>query len=169
MSLLTEIEVLIKEEELDKPCRNREKLFRRYFVIWFLRENRISLIRIGKMLNKHHATVLHSIEQHERMMKPKTGDDYYKEITKDLHERFLNGYLLNEDNHGDIFQDVMMASSYYHLMMIKKRIQKGYYNMEKTSTFVGDRAADTSEANQEPGEGGLLCAQIIGNQQAGNS
>ncbi len=58
----------LQEEELDKPCRNREKLFRRYFVIWFLRENRIPVTRIGKMIGKHHATVLHSLQQHELMM-----------------------------------------------------------------------------------------------------
>jgi hypothetical protein len=169
MSLLTEIKILIQEEELDKPCRNREKLFRRYFVIWFLRENKIPIVKIGRMVNKHHATVLHALEQHELMMKPKTGDENYKKITEDLRHRFLDRYFMNEDNEGDILQDVMMANSYYDLMIIKKRVSNGYYNMEKTSTFVGDRAADTSEANQEPREGGLLCAQIIGNQQAGNS
>jgi hypothetical protein len=147
MSLLNEIQILIQEEELDKPCRNREKLFRRYFVIWFLRENRIPITRIGKMIGKHHATVLHSLEQHELMMRPKTGDENYKEITKDLRSRFMDKYFMNEDNQGDIFQDVMMASSYYDLTIIKKRITKGYYDTEKTHKFVGDRAANTSEAN----------------------
>jgi hypothetical protein len=169
MTLLNEIEILIKEEELDKPCRNREKLFRRYFVIWFLRENKIPIMKIGRMISKHHSTVLHAIEQHHLMMRPKTGDENYKKITEDLRHRFMDKYFINEDNEGDLMQDVMMASSYYDLTIIKKRIEKGYYNMEKTSTFVGDRAANTSEANQEPREGGLLCSEVISNQQARNS
>jgi hypothetical protein len=76
---------------------------------------------------------------------------------------------MNEDNEGDLMQDVMMANSYYDLTIIKKRVANGYYNMEKTSTFVSDRAANTSEANQESREGGLLCAEVISNKQARNS
>ena len=147
MTLLNEIQILIEKEELDKPCRNREKLFRRYFVIWFLRENKIPIMKIGKMVGKHHATVLHALEQHELMMRPKTGDENYKKITEDLRHRFLDRYFYNEDKEGDILQDVMMANSYYDLKIIKKRISNGYYNMEKTSTFVGDRAANTGETN----------------------
>jgi predicted transcriptional regulator YheO len=147
--MLNEIQILIEEEELNKPCRNREKLFRRYFVIWFLRENKIPIMKIGKMIGKHHATVLHSLQQHELMMRPKTGDDNYKKITEDLRHRFMDKYFINEDNEGDLMQDVMMASSYYDLTIIKKRIEKGYYDIKKTYTFVGDRAANTVETDQK--------------------
>ena len=59
----------IKREEFDSPNRDKEILFARYFVAYYLRNNYnttnkvLSLKRIGKLINRDHATVLNAIRQ----------------------------------------------------------------------------------------------------------
>ena len=56
----------IVKYQLDTNCRNRAYVYKRYYVMYRLNNCKVSLTQIGKMLNRHHATVIHGIRMHRR-------------------------------------------------------------------------------------------------------
>jgi IS30 family transposase len=56
----------IKKYQLDTDSRNRSYVYKRYYVMYRLNKCKVSLTQIGKMLNRHHATVIHGIRMHRR-------------------------------------------------------------------------------------------------------
>ena len=56
----------ITKYKLDTNSRNRAYVYKRYYVMYRLNKCKVSLTQIGKMLNRHHATVIHGIRMHRR-------------------------------------------------------------------------------------------------------
>ena len=56
----------IVKYQLDTNSRNRAYVYKRYYVMYRLNKCKVSLTQIGKMLNRHHATVIHGIRMHRR-------------------------------------------------------------------------------------------------------
>ena len=56
----------ITKYKLDTNSRNRSYVYKRYYVMYRLNKCKVSLTQIGKMLNRHHATVIHGIKMHRR-------------------------------------------------------------------------------------------------------
>lgn len=56
----------IEKYQLDTNSRHRSFVYKRYYVMYRLNKCKVSLTKIGKMLNKHHATVIHGIRMHRR-------------------------------------------------------------------------------------------------------
>jgi IS30 family transposase len=56
----------ITKYQLDTNSRNRSYVYKRYYVMYRLNKCNVSLTQIGKMLNRHHATVIHGIRMHRR-------------------------------------------------------------------------------------------------------
>ena len=66
---MTELDFLkeqITKYKLDTNSRNRSYVYKRYYVMYRLNKCKVSLTQIGKMLNRHHATVIHGIRMHRR-------------------------------------------------------------------------------------------------------
>ena len=66
---MTEVKFLkeqITKYKLDTNSRNRSYVYKRYYVMYRLNKCKVSLTQIGKMLNRHHATVIHGIKMHRR-------------------------------------------------------------------------------------------------------
>ena len=66
---MTELDFLkeqIAKYKLDTNSRNRSYVYKRYYVMYRLNKCKVSLTQIGKMLNRHHATVIHGIRMHRR-------------------------------------------------------------------------------------------------------
>ena len=56
----------ITKYKLDTNSRNRAYVYKRYYVMYRLNKCKVSLTQIGKMLNRHQATVIHGIRMHRR-------------------------------------------------------------------------------------------------------
>ena len=56
----------ITKYQLATNSRNRSYVYKRYYVMYRLNKCKVSLTQIGKMLNRHHATVIHGIRMHRR-------------------------------------------------------------------------------------------------------
>lgn len=56
----------ITKYHLDTNSRHRSFVYKRYYVMYRLNKCKVSLTQIGKMLNRHHATVIHGIRMHRR-------------------------------------------------------------------------------------------------------
>jgi IS30 family transposase len=56
----------IAKYQLDTNSRNRSYVYKRYYVMYRLNKCNLSLSEIGRMMNRHHATVIHGIRMHRR-------------------------------------------------------------------------------------------------------
>jgi IS30 family transposase len=56
----------IKKYQLDNNSRNRSYVYKRYYIMYRLNKCNLSLSEIGRMMNRHHATVIHGIKMHRR-------------------------------------------------------------------------------------------------------
>ena len=66
---MTELDFLkeqITKHQLDNNSRHRSYVYKRYYIMYRLNKCKVSLTQIGKMLNRHHATVIHGIRMHRR-------------------------------------------------------------------------------------------------------
>ena len=66
---MTELNFLkeqITKHQLDNNSRHRSYVYKRYYIMYRLNKCKVSLTQIGKMLNRHHATVIHGIRMHRR-------------------------------------------------------------------------------------------------------
>jgi chromosomal replication initiation ATPase DnaA len=66
---MTELNFLkeqITKHQLDNNSRHRSYVYKRYYIMYRLNKCKVSLTQIGKMLNRHHATVIYGIRMHRR-------------------------------------------------------------------------------------------------------
>jgi chromosomal replication initiation ATPase DnaA len=55
-------------DKLTSDSRAREIAHARYLVMRLLRDDGASLCTIGRLMDKHHTTVLHGLSEHERLL-----------------------------------------------------------------------------------------------------
>jgi len=84
MTKIEEITAIIAAEELNLPNRQREKVYRRFYLANLLRMEGLMLKEIGALLDKNHATIIHYIESHKYWTRIK--DRQYLNYTIDLIE-----------------------------------------------------------------------------------
>ena len=66
---MTELKFLkeqITKYQLATNSRNRSYVYKRYYVMYRLNKCKLSLSEIGRLMNRHHATVIHGIKMHRR-------------------------------------------------------------------------------------------------------
>ena len=66
---MTEVKFLkeqITKYQLATNSRNRSYVYKRYYVMYRLNKCKLTLSEIGRLLNRHHATVIHGIRMHRR-------------------------------------------------------------------------------------------------------
>jgi IS30 family transposase len=56
----------IAKYQLDNNYRYRDCVYKRFYVMYRLQKCKLSLTKIGELLNRHHATVIHGIRMHRR-------------------------------------------------------------------------------------------------------
>jgi hypothetical protein len=84
MTKIEEITAIIAAEELNLPNRQREKVYRRFYLANLLRIEGLMLKEIGALLDKNHATIIHYIDSHKYWTRVK--DRQYLNYTIDLME-----------------------------------------------------------------------------------
>jgi hypothetical protein len=166
MNRLALIHDFIEIHGLKNKLRRRELVYKRYYIYNELREAGLNLMQTAEVFEKDHSSICHGLRIHSDMVRFR--DAVYASETKCVADYLGDSKFMHSagtyrrKKEYNLEQDILEAKWLEEFLRIKRRLKLGIY--EKTSTFVGDRAADTSEANQEPREGGLLCAQVIGNQ-----
>jgi IS30 family transposase len=56
----------IAKHQLDNNSRHRSYVYKRYYIMYRLNKCNLSLSEIGRLMNRHHATVIHGIKMHRR-------------------------------------------------------------------------------------------------------
>jgi hypothetical protein len=107
---------------------------------------------------------MHLYKQHYNLSEGKFKDPYYWDTVKDLSALLKNDNFFEDVVEINIYLDIVNCYFLEDFELIKKRVMEGYYNKKKISTFARDGTTDTSEVDQELGEGGVLRTQIVGHE-----
>ena len=111
---MTELKFLkeqITKYQLATNSRNRSYVYKRYYVMYRLNKCKLSLSEIGRLMNRHHATVIHGIRMHRRWTRMK--DKVY------LHE--IDALIQSSDNLD--YEDKYKVSAIERFNYINVRIQ----------------------------------------------
>jgi hypothetical protein len=109
-----EIEFLkeqIAKYQLTNNSRNRSYVYKRYYIMYRLNKCKMSLTNIGKLLNRHHASVIHGVKMHRRWSRMQ--DKVYLHEIEPLVEAALN----------NDYEDKYKVSAIEHFNYINVRIQ----------------------------------------------
>ena len=93
---LNEVKQYIKDNRLNTKNRKRPQVYQRAFLSAYLYDNGVTLEEIGRLFNRHHATIMHSISLHTDLTSYK--DDLYCDLTARLsHKTNTNKHITDED------------------------------------------------------------------------
>ena len=118
--MIEEIIEYINVNDLKVKSRYRHVLYKRYYIYNLLRNNGLSLSRIGRMFNQTHATVLHGIANHNVWYKAK--DPIYLLHTRELREMFVA-----RQYYTPLRIKILECNSMDELEKIKNQIKNNYY------------------------------------------
>ena len=65
----------VKKYNLDTKDRYRVYTYKRFYIMYRLHKCKLSLIQIGKIVNRHHSSILYGIKMHRRWIR--TNDRLY--------------------------------------------------------------------------------------------
>jgi len=127
------IEELIEEYDLKSNCRKRELVYARNVLYKYLRNQGMSLIRIGKMFNRDHATVLFALNQYDKLSKYED----FKIIKLDVTEKLgLTKKLNKRVEVSYLEQKVIDCKTYLDLRNIQEELQKVILEREEVEIFT---------------------------------
>jgi len=127
------IEELIEEYDLKSNCRKRELVYARNVLYKYLRNQGMSLIRIGKMFNRDHATVLFALNQYDKLSKYED----FKIIKLDVTEKLgLTKKLNKRVEVSYLEQKVIDCKTYLDLRNIQQELQKVILEREEVEIFT---------------------------------
>ena len=112
----------ITKYQLATNSRNRSYVYKRYYVMYRLNKCKLSLSEIGRLMNRHHATVIHGIRMHRRWTRMK--DKVY------LHE--IDALVQSSDNLD--YEDKYKVSAIERFNYINVRIQMPW-DYDKVNKF----------------------------------
>jgi hypothetical protein len=131
MNRLELIHQLIELYKLTDKTRKREIIYKRYFIFNELRQAGLSLMQIGEIFGKNHATIIHGLTVHQDLLRYK--DAIYLTETQVLKDTLGDSKfpdvkrLFKGEIGADLKRDVMLISSLNSLRSLKRRIKMGYY------------------------------------------
>jgi len=115
---------VIERDDLSTKDRRREKLHKRAFLCAILRKQEYPLSFIGKLFNRNHATVIHSIKNYIHWSK--TNDPLFLEDVQD-YKVLLDYYEKYIPEKRDIMDDILRCKDMSMLKVIKRRVENGRY------------------------------------------
>ena len=121
---LEQIKEYIESEQLNGKSREHFYVFRRHYLCWALyKTNQLTLSQIGRMFNRNHATIIHSIRKHEELK----NDKLYRGITESCQE-LMSEPLIFTKQRRNIFDDIAKASNLEKLRRIRRWLNEGRYD-----------------------------------------
>jgi hypothetical protein len=118
--MIDKIKQLIKEHKLDTNSRARSKTYQRAYLYSLLKEEGLNLSQIGRMFNRDHASVIHSLSLHKMFYKK---DVIYKEAIRVIVVKLEKVKQVKPC----IYQDVYGCNGLKVMRLIKERIASNYY------------------------------------------
>ena len=117
---LNEVKQYIKANKLDTKNRKRPQVYQRAFLSAYLYDNGATLEEIGKLFNRHHATIMHSISLHTDLSSYK--DDLYCDLTARLAHKTNTNRLITDEDMGLRYR-ILQASTKPEFNRIKDLVK----------------------------------------------
>ena len=122
MKELNFLKLQITKYQLDTDSRNRAYVYKRYYVMYRLNKCKLTLSEIGRLMNRHHATVIHGIRMHRRWSRMQ--DKVYLHEIEPLVQSSIN----------DNYEDKYKVSAVENFNYINVRIQMPW-DYDKVNKF----------------------------------
>jgi chromosomal replication initiation ATPase DnaA len=104
---IEQVREYIESEGLNGRSREQFYVFRRHYLCWALyRSQELTLGEVGKLFNRDHSTVLHSIRKHEEL---KT-DRLYQKMTESCVQLMAEPLTFTRQRRN-IFEDINKATN----------------------------------------------------------
>lgn len=125
---LEQVKEYIETEELNGRSREQFYVFRRHYLCYALyRTQELTLSEIGRIFKRDHSTVLHSIRKHEELK----NDRLYQKMIEDC-VQLMSEPLTFSRQKRNIFEDVAKATNYEKLRRVRRWLNEGRYDHQKS-------------------------------------
>jgi len=115
-------EVILKYE-MNTKSRKREKVYARFVVCRYLRNNGWSLTKIGEVVNRDHATVIWALKQFELLKNEIDFKYIYSAILRDLQETELT---IENPLITEIEERILKCENYFQMRLLQEELIKKY-------------------------------------------
>ena len=134
---IEQVKEYIESEGLNGRSREQFYVFKRHYLCYALyRTQELTLSEIGALFNRDHSTVLNSIRKHEEL---KTDKLYQKKIESCI--QLMAEPLTFSRQKRNIFEDVAKATNYTKLKRIRRWLNEGRYDYQKSFTETEQNAS----------------------------
>ena len=110
---------LIDNHKLRSLDRCRENVWKRAAISFFLRDNGFSLEMIGTMLNRNHATIIHSLKIYNNNINYRDFYNFVTEFEEELNCLYIE---IDETGFNSLPQQVVNCMSFTDFMRLKKQV-----------------------------------------------
>ena len=125
---IEQVKEYIESEGLNGRSREQFYVFRRHYLCYALyRTQELTLGEIGNIFNRDHSTVLHSIRKHEELQ----NDKLYKKKIESCVQLMAEPLTFSRQKRN-IFEDVTKATNYEKLRRIRRWLNEGRYDYQKS-------------------------------------
>ena len=122
--MIEKIKYMIELHNLTSSGRQRDLVYKRDYIFSELFKLNFNLCEIGRILNKHHATVLNGIKIDKQFQ---NSDKIYDDIIAPIKDYLYPSDRPIELHKYSIFEDVIKCKNTTDLRIIKKRIANDQY------------------------------------------
>lgn len=131
---IDKVKEVIEKDGLITKSRYRTFLDRRSYLYAMLNKNGMSLVEIGKLFDKTHATIINGIRNHHAYTRYK--DELYLYNVQEYIQIFNNSKKLEEDmlekvepkyTESQLIEDILNCDNLLMLAKIKRRITRNEY------------------------------------------
>ena len=131
---IDKVKEVIEKDGLITKSRYRTFLDRRSYLYAMLNKNGMSLVEIGRLFNKNHATIINGIKKHHAYTRYK--DELYLHNVKEYREIFYEPKKINVDliekdekkyNGSQLITDILECKNTTELQDIKRKLLNEEY------------------------------------------
>ena len=137
---IDKVKEVIEKDGLITKSRYRTFLDRRSYLYAMLNKNGMSLVEIGRLFNKNHATIINGIKKHHAYTRFK--DELYLHNVKEYREIFYEPKKIHVDliekdekkyNGSQLIADILECKNTTDLLIIKNKILNEEYFLNKAT------------------------------------
>jgi hypothetical protein len=122
--MIEKIKYMIELYDLTTSCRDRDLIYKRAYVYSELQKIGMKLSEIGRLMDKHHATVINGLKVDNQFQ---NCDRIYDDIIAPIKDYLYPGEAPIELPKYSIFEDVINCNNTTDLRIIKERIANDQY------------------------------------------
>mgnify|MGYP000449967449 CR=1 FL=1 len=122
--MIEKIKYMIELHNLTTSCRDRDLVYKRAYIYSELRKLNYKLSDIGRLLDKHHATIINGLKVDNQFQ---NCDKIYDDIIAPIKDYLYPSDRPVELPKYSIFEDVMKCNNTTDLRIIKERIANDQY------------------------------------------